>query len=972
MTVEKRIKLSSPPLDLVTRAQHLVANIAKGCQSRNGFGGFGIALYDTAWLSMVTKKDQNGVQQWLFPESFQYVLHHQGEDGCWGPQVTLLDTIICTMACLLSLLTHRYSPLSDQYGDSEHETKDLDSRISRAKIALQQALQHWDVASTLQVGFEILVPSLLQHLSQHEIELQFPGKQKLMELREKKLAKFQPGMVTSKHQTTLLHSLEGLIGVVEYDKLAHHCTAYGGMLGSPASTAAYLIHSSTWDDVAEKYLRRVVGHYGSCGGVPSGFPTPVFETSWVISTLLDNGFEITDFAIEDIQAIMTYLSHLLIEQQGTLGFAPGFVSDADDTARALLAQAFCGIDMDPAPLIRRFEAINHFKTYELERNSSFSANANVLLALLFAPDSERYSVQIQKATEFVLREWDSGVLRDKWNLSSEYSEMLFAHALVRLLHVRGQGSLPSLPSELVESRVPIAVCQVLSRAIRKQSKNGSWRGSAERTAYMILLLAHVLKLPWPQTVRQLVSDSICRGRDYLAAHTDDWTDGDYIWIEKVTYKLPILAETYILAAMKISLDQGCTWTSKLLQLFDVPKKKVQAMSLFFGHIPVLQNASDDTILLAVIEATFYTRRLKEHRLDIFPRDSMGLTPDKYLDYIPCAWTSVNAVSGYPLSGNILWEMMVISLLNYQVDEYMESVVALLDQSQIGSLKALLEAECCPDLPNIDRGVSEDSEGLGECCLQCPSKSNKPSPVLASPPLTAAISEVQAVFQKYIRHIRYHPCISRQPVNARKLVFHELCQFLRAHLAHNANNAAMRSLKACSSCSSGKDRARLEEQRGMYFDWVRTTGAIDTSCTYSFAFFCCLISPDSSFCLISPQQGYLARALGLHLATMCRQYNDYGSQQRDAEEQNLNSLDFSEFTPREAEPVDSDTCCQREALMEIAEFERACMQLSFQKLSDTLDLATSGMIKAFIDVTDLFGQMYVIQDIASRIQPPKLS
>jgi hypothetical protein len=32
----------------------------------------------------------------------------------------------------------------------------------------------------------------------------------------------------------------------------------------------------------------------------------------------------------------------------------------------------------------------------------------------------------------------------------------------------------------------------------------------------------------------------------------------------------------------------------------------------------------------------------------------------------------------------------------------------------------------------------------------------------------------------------------------------------------------------------------------------------------------------------------------HLAVMCRQYNDYGSLVRDAEEGNLNSIDFAEF------------------------------------------------------------------------------
>lgn len=51
------------------------------------------------------------------------------------------------------------------------------------------------------------------------------------------------------------------------------------MMGSPASTAAYLIHSSRWDDEAEEYLRSLT--IAGNGKVASAFPVSVLEIFWV-------------------------------------------------------------------------------------------------------------------------------------------------------------------------------------------------------------------------------------------------------------------------------------------------------------------------------------------------------------------------------------------------------------------------------------------------------------------------------------------------------------------------------------------------------------------------------------------------------------------------------------------------------------------------------------------------------------------
>ncbi|KAE8347407.1 hypothetical protein BDV24DRAFT_157699 [Aspergillus arachidicola] len=949
MAAEKRQKTGVEPPNLIQRAQQVVNIISHGCELATGFGGFSLSLYDTAWVSMVTKPDAVGVRQWAFPEAFAYVLRQQHDNGSWGINASPVDVILNTMAGLLSLLEHHTVETTQCSVDSDIGPANYEERISRAITSLSDALNSWNVEATLHVGFEILVPCLLQQLAQRGVNLDFPSRQDLIKLHQQKMSKFRPEMVISKQQTTLLHSLEGLIGKVDFEKLKHHCTEYGGMMGSPASTAAYLIHSSVWDEAAEKYLRNVVERCGSCGGVPSGFPTPVFETSWTISTLLASGYAIEDFAREGIETITTYLQRLFEKQHGLLGFAPGFVPDADDTARSLLALSHLKVPMDPSALVGYFEAPRHFQTYKLERNPSFSANANTLLALLRSSSPATYIPQIEKTANYLVSCWDGGELCDKWNLASEYSEMLLVNALVELIAAWSNGDLTKLSTELVTLKIPIVLCQVLSKALVHQHENGSWDNSVERTAYSILLLAYILRLPWPISLRELVDTSLLRGRDYLQQHASKWSEGDYIWIEKVTYRLPTLAETYTLAAMKVPREEAA-WTTEVRQLFTLPEKKGRTMAAVFGQLPIFRDTPRRTMLLAITEAHFYSRALRKIRLDIFPRDRMRMTKDKYLDFIPVAWTSVNTISGFPLSSETMWDMMVISMLNYQADEYMESVVGSLPKPCLRELKFEIRNACLDeDLSTEDISDVFMREGQLHGLTPSPqtedSQSQFPSPHL---------SEVTQVILKYIRHVRYHPCVIACPAAAQREVGKELDKFLHAHMAHNADNSRLRNSDTISD--------NLWSQS--YFDWVRTTGATDTSCPYSFSFFTCLISRRGRSCISSAKQRYFARALALHLATMCRQFNDYGSHLRDLQEKNLNSLHFADFN---GDSLSRGQDQHKQDLMELAEFERSCMQVCFAHLSAETSATTAAQIQAFIKVTDLFGQIYVAQDIASRLK-----
>ncbi|KAK7751444.1 hypothetical protein SLS62_006529 [Diatrype stigma] len=263
-------------------ARSLIQRAILNYDEKYGFGSMSSAIYDTAWVSLITKSGNSG-KQWLFPQCFEYLLETQSDDG-WSGGASQTDGILNTAASLLSLIKHSKEPL--QITDVSQE--ELETRISTATASLQRQLHNWDVESSTHVGFEVIIPALLDMLEREDsdrLRLQFNGREELMRLNAAKLSKFKPEYLYGKVQLTVLHSLEAFIGKIDFDKIAHHVVG-GSLMASPSSTAAYLMNASRWDDDAEAYLRHVVSVKGNEGGVPSAYPSTYFEYSWVRVTMI--------------------------------------------------------------------------------------------------------------------------------------------------------------------------------------------------------------------------------------------------------------------------------------------------------------------------------------------------------------------------------------------------------------------------------------------------------------------------------------------------------------------------------------------------------------------------------------------------------------------------------------------------------------------------------------------------------------
>ena len=224
-------------------------------------------IYDTAWLSMVPARS-GGQDAWLFPDLFDTILRSQQRDGTWESYSSRVDGILNTLASLLALLTHANTTPVNPWEPP------LSQRIHKAHSGLTGLLEDWSVGDTVHVGFEVLVPSLLRQVQKYAIHFEFDGYKELLDLHDSKMKHFKPELLYSKQPGTLLHSLD-------FDQVSHHCSKEVGIFGSPAATAAYLLNRSTWDDKAESYLSNVVATFGSGNGVPSAFPTYLFETTWV-------------------------------------------------------------------------------------------------------------------------------------------------------------------------------------------------------------------------------------------------------------------------------------------------------------------------------------------------------------------------------------------------------------------------------------------------------------------------------------------------------------------------------------------------------------------------------------------------------------------------------------------------------------------------------------------------------------------
>ncbi|TRX97397.1 hypothetical protein FHL15_001675 [Xylaria flabelliformis] len=943
---------------LADDAKSLIRTALENYTEKYGLGAMSVAAYDTAWVAMVTKVI-DGQKQWLFPECFEYVLSTQSEEGGWtigsGAQI---DGILNTAGPLLALKRHHAEPLQ-----LKHDAKDIANRIERATSSLRSQLAAWDVSTTEHVGFEIIVPAMLELLEKEDSSLvfEFDSKKLLMKINNAKLSRFRPEFLYGPRRFTALHSLESFIGKLDFDKVKHH-RVHGSMLGSPSSTAAYMMHASEWDDESEEYIRHVIKYAAGrgSGAVPSAFPSTHFEITWMLSTLLRAGFTHADLESPELTKMLDIMSHSFEVEKGVLGFAPFFEADVDDTAKTISSLNMLGRPVSPKSLIDVFEAETHFRTYAGERDPSPTANCNALLALLHQPDVSLFSGQIFKVAKFLVDFWwqADGKIVDKWNTCYLYPSVLIVEAFVDILNLIEQNKLPGVFDENLQSRLAVALFQACFRPLLDQQEDGSWNHSIEETAYGVLILSEARRVSFFNDLREPLDQAIERGVAFIKSIEE--RPLNYIWIEKVSYASRLLTDSYVLAALKAASSAPATsatigsslWQNVSSANLDKHVKLFSKAELFSAH-PVWELKG------SMIEAVLLKPLLLKRRLEVFQRQ--GMQEDKYFDLIPLFWTSPNNRARTFASASFIYEVSLLSMLTYQVDEFMEAVAAPAFQGQWSELRQLIYNVFPEEEPVAANGTNGTKQSNGHTNGHANGNGS------ASPQ-----EEVLATLKGFKKYCFEHPIVTKASAADQKTLERELRTYLLAQVQQEEDSARFRQQRDSGKPGSGSTNT--------FYNWARSTGADNVSGPFAWAFIGCLLSttltPGGGGKDVFPTAGekYLAADVYRHLATMARIYNDLGSIRRDQEEGALNSVDFPEFKSHES--VES----KKQVLHSIGEYEYSCLMLAFNRLEElrregveaTKDVAAARLSKRrmsvwsmFLDQVVLFDQIYVIKDLSSH-------
>ncbi len=387
----------------------------------------------------------------------------------------------------------------------------------------------------------------------------------------------------------------------------------------------------------------------------------------------------------------------------------------------------------------------------------------------------------------------------------------------------------------MRDQVPIVLMQVLIRTLQLQNSEGSWaEQSLETAAYAVLTLSSVASLPWARPILPYTEQAFKKGKDLLLQNTHKWTEAEHIWTEKVSYSSAVLSPAYCIAAANSSTSNPHKWSEIVEEGFtNIPLDVVTDFQGFFSRLPLFSTESEWKLIASLIEGYLFLPRLKRIRLEIFPRNSM--TEDKYLEYIPFTWTASNNLRGTFIQNSLLWDMMVLSMLNYQVDEYMEAVVGERFAENFEPVQAIVR-RLCSEMQTVGSSSSAfiANGPLGEKFLTFEEHLNYTGGGESEEVIL--IADVENVLARFASYVLQHTRVTQSSLLSQRHLRHGLETFLLAHITHAQDNKRFAKQPLALHRTT-----QFSTPNGTYFDWVRTTSANHTSCPYSFAFFSCLIS-----------------------------------------------------------------------------------------------------------------------------------
>ena len=476
-----------------------------------GPGHMAATVYDTAWVARMGK-----VEPTLSSGALNWLTDNQLPDGSWGAQAPLYyhDRVICTLAAMVAL----------EYQGQRGADKE---KIADGKLALERIVSGATGglsadANGATIGFEMIAPTLIAEAERLGLVKNQANRilGRISKQRSVKLAYLKQNMIN--RHVTLAFSAEmaGEDGKRMLD--VNNLQESNGSVGaSPSATAYFSTYVKKGDKAALDYLRGVMK---PDGGFPNVAPFDVFQISWALWNLsLIPGLN----KHTKLKPHLDHLSNTWIPKRG-IGFAAEYsVPDSDSTGLVFETLLKFGIEKDLAGVLL-FEEEDYFRCFDLEANSSISANIHVLGALGQAGLNQKNSA-VRKIIRFLSKEKGSDhYWVDKWHTSAYYTT---AHAII---------ACAGIANELVADSIQ----WILS----SQNSDGSWGTyikTAEETAYAMQAL-----WVWNDKVAKISKTPLKRGARWLI----DNMNKPYppLWIGKCLYSPNLVIRSAIISALALA------------------------------------------------------------------------------------------------------------------------------------------------------------------------------------------------------------------------------------------------------------------------------------------------------------------------------------------------------------------------------------------------------------------------------------
>ncbi|MCJ1342374.1 hypothetical protein MMC31_000556 [Peltigera leucophlebia] len=506
------------------------------------------------------------------------------------------------------------------------------------------------------------------------------------------------------------------------------------------------------------------------------------------------------------------------------------------------------------------------------------------------------------------------------------------------------------PASKVWDRGLIAIAQILGKILSMQNNDGSWgpRECAETTAYALLSLVAIKNIPFMNVMKEEIRYAINRGRQAMSLMHDKWAEPHHLWVEKVAYGCTGLSEAYSLAAMKKSNEDSLynqnERTSETKQA-----QKILTFAKYFSGCDHLMKMPLSVIKLSVIEGYCYQSGLKALRTQVFPK-TQAKERDKYLDYIPIMWTLASNSRHLSSPPEYLFDMMVLSMFIFLVDEYMESHVAQFSMHEMAALRrGLEELHPVPTTFGVKTQVNDRSEGPAQ---------------IVSERLQAAISICKGFAEAITKYSHV--------VNASQSDHLELRSDIKNYLSYHLEQLEDNKRFAEQKHQAGTN-TKFETPRSSYPTWVHTVGAGHVSGPFSFSFLVCYMggSVRGGTDCFSLKQKLVSYRMNWHIGAFCRMYNDYGSIVRDADECNINSVNFPEFFGNGG--GDDELNLAKASLHAAAESERECAVDAAEVLYKNLESEGAAgrkiadHLRVYFGCCEQFSDMYITRDVTNRVK-----